>query len=57
MGNMARHLHTLAAVINGIVGSKSTNLPAIAGKVPDRAKKESQVKRFSRWIQDERIND
>jgi hypothetical protein len=56
MGNMARHLHTLAALISGIVGSKSTNLPAIAGKVPDRAKKESRVKRFSRWMKNERIN-
>ncbi len=35
-GNTARHLHTLAALVSGIVGSRSTNLPAIAGKVPDR---------------------
>ena len=55
-GNTARHLHTLSALISGIVGSKSSSLPAIAGKVPDRAKKESRVKRFSRWTQNERIN-
>ena len=55
-GNTARHLHTLAALVSGIVGSRSTNLPAIAGKVPDRTKKESRVKRFSRWIKNERIN-
>ncbi len=55
-GNTARHLHTLAALISGIVGSRSTNLPAVAGKVPDRAKKESRVKRFSRWMKNERIN-
>ncbi len=55
-GNTARHLQTLSALISGIVGSKSTNLPAIAGKVPDRTKKESRVKRFSRWIKNERIN-
>jgi len=55
-GNTARHLHTLAALISGIVGGKSTNLPAIAGKVPDRTKRESRVKRFSRWIQNERID-
>ena len=35
-GNTARHLHTLAALVSGIVGSRSTNLPAIAGKAPDR---------------------
>ena len=28
-GNVARHLHTLAMLISGIVGSKSTQLPAI----------------------------
>lgn len=55
-GNTARHLDTLAALISGIVGSKSTNLPAVAGKVPDGTKRESRVKRFSRWMQNERIN-
>ena len=32
-GNLARHLSTLAALISGIVGSKSTPLPTIAAKV------------------------
>ena len=36
-GNLARHLQTLAALISGTVGSKRTNLPAIAGQVPDGA--------------------
>jgi len=48
-GNVARHLHTLAALISGIVGSKSTQLPTIATKVPDGIKPESRVKRFARW--------
>ena len=48
-GNFARHLNTLAALISGIVGSKSTQLPHIATKVPDGAKPESRVKRFARW--------
>ncbi len=34
-GNVARHFQTLAALISGIVGSKSTQLPTIATKVPD----------------------
>ncbi len=55
-GNLARHLNTLAALVSGIVGSKSTNLPAIAGKVPDGTKRESRVKKFSRWINNERID-
>jgi len=47
-GNMARHLNTLAALISGIVGSKSSQLPSIATQIPDRAKPESRVKRLSR---------
>lgn len=49
-GNLARHLHTLAAMISGIVGSRRTNLPEIAGKVPDGTKRESRVKKYSRWV-------
>jgi hypothetical protein len=55
-GNIARHLQTLAALISGIVSSKSTSLAAIAGQVPNGIKKESRVKRFSRWIKNERID-
>jgi len=55
-GNVARHLHTLAALISGIVGSRSSNLPAVAGKVSDRTKRESRVKKLSRWIKNERAN-
>ena len=33
-GTVARHLSTLAALISGIVGSKSTQLPHIAAKSP-----------------------
>src|SRR5215813_7164394 len=49
-GNFARHVQTLAALISGIVGSKSTQLPHIATKVPDGTKPESRVKRFARWV-------
>ncbi len=55
-GNLARHLNTLAAMASGIVGSKSTHLPAMASKVPDTTKKESRVKKFHRWIQNERVS-
>ena len=40
---VARHLITLAALISGIVGSKSTQLPHIAAKVPNGTKPESRV--------------
>ena len=33
-GQMARHLNTLAALMSGIVGSKSRQLPSIATKIP-----------------------
>ena len=48
-GTVARHLTTLAALISGIVGSKSTQLPHIAAKVPNGTQPESRVKRFTRW--------
>jgi len=46
----ARHLTTLAALISGIVGSRQTQLPAIASKLPDATTRESRVKRFQRWL-------
>ena len=54
-GNLARHLNTLAALISGIVGSKSTQLPHIAAKVPTGTKPESRVKRFARWVDNDHI--
>ena len=54
-GNFARHLNTLAALISGIVGSKSSQLPHIATKVPDGTKPESRVKRFARWLDNARL--
>ena len=54
-GTGARHLITLAALISGIVGSKSTQLPHIAAKVPNGTKPESRVKRFARWVDNAHI--
>ena len=48
-GTVARHLITLAALISGIVGSKNTQLPHIAAKVPNGTKPASRVTRFARW--------
>ena len=53
-GNLARHLNTLAAMISGIVGGKNTQLPKIAEKAPDGNQVESRVKRFSRFINNEK---
>ena len=49
-GYTAKHLNVLAALISGIVGSRRTNYPQIASKVPDQTQLESRVKRFSRYI-------
>ena len=54
-GTVARHLTTLAALISGIVGSKSTQLPSVATKISDGAKPESRVKRLTRWLDNARI--
>lgn len=54
-GNVARHLKTLAGLISGIVGSQRTHYRAIAKKVPDGTKVESRIKRFSRWVDNDRI--
>ncbi len=54
-GRLAQHLTTLAVFISGIVGSKSSQLPSIATKVPDRATPDSRVKRLSRWLDHEAI--
>ena len=54
-GQVARHLTTLAAMSSGIVGSKSTPLPHIAMNVPDGPQSESRVKRFARWVRNDKI--
>ena len=56
-GNMARHLNTLAGFISGIVGSRSSQLPSIATKIPDRAKPESRVKRMTRWLKNDEMKE
>ena len=54
-GQCAQRLTTLAALISGIVASKSTQLPKIAAKVPDRSKLESRVKRLARWVDNDHV--
>jgi hypothetical protein len=55
-GNLARHVTTLAALISGMVASKSTQLPQVASQVPDGSKPESRVKRFTRCLGNDRIS-
>ena len=54
-GTVAQHLTPRAALISGLVGSQRTQLPHIATKVPDSTQAESRVKRFTRWVRNDRI--
>jgi hypothetical protein len=55
-GRTIQHLNTLAGLITGIVQGKSCQFPTIARKVPTMAKPESRVKQYSRWTQNEQID-
>jgi hypothetical protein len=48
-------LTTLAALISGIVASKSIQLPKVAAHVPDGTQPESRVKRLTRWVANDAI--
>jgi len=55
----SQHMETLARMISGIVGSRKTQLPAMASKPPGgnrKSKRESRTKRFSRWLKNEAID-
>lgn len=54
-GNLARRLTTMCWLISGIVGSKSSNLNAIASKMVDDTKDESRIDRLRRWLKNEHI--
>jgi len=56
-GHREKYLNTLAALICGIVGAQHTQLPKIASKAPGLgAKPTSRIKRFTRWVENERIS-
>ena len=55
-GHLARHLNTLAGMVSGIVSSRRTNLPQMAAKAPDGTLVDSRIKRFSRWVNNERLD-
>ncbi len=51
----AQHLNTMAAMICGIVLSKSSRLEQIARKIPEKTQVESRVKRYTRFNQNTTI--
>lgn len=54
-GHPARHLVSLAALICGIVGSKSSQLPKIASKTPGRAKRPNRITTWTRWLNNKKV--
>ena len=52
MPKAGKELEILAALVSGIVGSKSTHYSHIASKVPGQIKLESRIKSYSRWVND-----
>ena len=52
-GNKARHLNTLSAMICGIVGSGSVQLPKIAKEHTDYTQAESRVMKYRRFVQND----
>ena len=55
-GRQAQYLNVLIALISGLVGARNPHLSSIASKVPSSAKRESQIKQFSRLLQNERVD-
>lgn len=43
-------------MICGLIGSGRSHLSAIAGHTPSHCRTESQIKQFSRWLQNENID-
>lgn len=56
-GHFQQHLHTLALLIGGIIGSSHTQLPEIAAHSPEKTKLESRATKFKRWLSNERISE
>jgi hypothetical protein len=54
-GHQACHRVSLAALICGIVGSKSSKLPDIANKTPGRAKRSGRITTWRRWLNNKKV--
>jgi hypothetical protein len=55
-GNVARMLKSLTALVSRIGLGESFKLPTIARIAPDRAMAASRIKRYSRWIQNDKFD-
>jgi len=55
-GRQMQHMHVLAALINGIVGSQKSQLRAIASKMPEATQRQSRIMRLSRWLKNKAVS-
>jgi hypothetical protein len=55
-GNQVRHLNTLTGMMTGIIQGKRCHFETMATKTPGSGKVSSRVKRFSRYTQNDRID-
>ncbi len=55
-GRHMKRLNILAAIISGIIGSRQSQLPKIAEKIPDKAKPDSVEKRFIRFLKNDHVD-
>ncbi len=55
-GHVAIRLNTLVAFICGIIGSRHTRLPAIAGEIPSACQEHSQIQKLKRWLINEHVD-
>jgi hypothetical protein len=54
-GIYLRHLHTMAAMISGIVASQRTNRSAVANKMPGKERRQSRIQRRTRWLKKDAV--
>ncbi len=54
-GHQASHYGTLIQMVTGMITSKHCHLPKLAGKIPSKTKRESQVVKFKRWLSNNNV--
>jgi hypothetical protein len=50
-----RHFHTLALLVHGLIASAHCQLPKLAAKAPKKAKVESRIKQFQRFLDNDKV--
>jgi hypothetical protein len=56
-GHFKNHLHTLALLINGIIGAGNVQLPVVATKAPLESKLQSRAAKLTRFVKNDKISE